>query len=88
MVTTFKALTITIRPIDAEMAQHFPRSPLRIPFTDPNRIKSGFDRAEKILQKGIPTYPRSVPPIDDISVHGRWDGIVDHSVDVKISLTV
>ena len=65
------------------------RSAVRTPLTDKNRIEKGLARAERMLHReGTATPLSHVQPIRNISVHGLWDGIVGHPVDVKISLTV
>ena len=56
------------------------------------RIANEIDRIQKTLRlKGFP--PNTEPPlsttaIKGVSVHGLWDGIVGHPVDVNISLLV
>ena len=56
------------------------------------RITEERKRIQKTLHlKGFPTHsepPLSVPSIKEINVHGLWDGIVGHPVDVKINLMV
>lgn len=84
MVTTLEASTFSL--INAQMAQQYPRSPIRIPLTDMNPIKSGLDRAEKFLQKGIATPPSYGPAIKTTS-HPIVEAAQIHSI-TKASFNV
>ncbi|KAL8822635.1 MAG: hypothetical protein Q9191_006632, partial [Dirinaria sp. TL-2023a] len=57
-----------------------------------NRISDERARFQKALHlEGFPKKANpllSVPPIKEVSVHGLWDGIVGHPVDVKIYLLI
>lgn len=54
------------------------------------RIGDELARIERLLLlKGLPAGPKPIPiPIRGASVHGRWDGIVGHPVDVVIKILV
>ena len=53
------------------------------------RITNEIARIKKaLLLKGFATKTDSPAPIKDVNVHGLWDGIVGHPVDVRINVLV
>lgn len=68
-----------------------PSSPtVRLNFLeDMNRITRESARIKKKLQlNGLAAHAESLVPIRSMNVHGHWDGIVGHPVEVKIGFLV
>ena len=71
------------------MAYEIRNSPQRTFKPERHRIRDELARVQQILHPGnLTSRSQYIPSIKDISVHGFWDGIVGHPVDVKICLMV
>lgn len=56
---------------------------------DRERITDEVARIKKVLLlNGFPLGPQPSAPIEDVSVHCHWDGIVGHPVNVEITVSV
>ena len=71
------------------MAYELRSSPQRTFKPERHRIKDELARVQQILHpRNLSNNSQYIPLIKNISVHGLWDGIVGHPVDVKICLMV